>query len=103
MQVLSESMNVLLQVGPEGINITDPAALPKVWHGLSVLQKQAPHIKVIPSQRNFETITRPAPAITSLTKSGAPSFSSPRPHLCNKMTVCYKRSQPLHAGRGHES
>jgi hypothetical protein len=47
MQALSEALNVLLQVGPEGISITDPAALPKVWHGLSVLHKQAPHIKVI--------------------------------------------------------
>ena len=47
MQALSESMNVLLQVSPEGISVSDPAALPKVWQGLSVLHKQAPHIKVI--------------------------------------------------------
>ena len=71
MQALSESMNVLLQVGPEGISITDPAALPKVRHGLSVLHKQAPHLKVnIPHSASLRTITipRPAPAITCLCK-----------------------------------
>jgi len=46
MQALSENVNTMLQVSEDSISVSDPEAVPKVWHGLTVLHEQMLHIKV---------------------------------------------------------
>ncbi len=46
MQALSESANSMLQVSQDGIIAAEVEAVPKVWHGLTVLHEQSSHIKV---------------------------------------------------------
>ena len=46
MQALSESANAMLQVSNDGVSVADVEAVPKVWHGLTVLHEQSSHIKV---------------------------------------------------------
>ena len=46
MQALSENVNTMLQVSEDSISVSDPEAVPKVWHGLTVLHEQTLHMKV---------------------------------------------------------
>ena len=46
MQALSASANAMLQVSQDGVTVADVEAVPKVWHGLTILHEQSTHIKV---------------------------------------------------------
>lgn len=46
MQALSENVNTMLQISEDSIRVSDTEAVPKVWHGLTVLHEQTLHIKV---------------------------------------------------------
>ena len=47
MQALTEKVNSLIQVSQDSISVSDPAAAPKVWMGLTVLHQRTPHVKVL--------------------------------------------------------
>ena len=49
MQALTEKVNSIIQVSQDSISVSDPAAAPKMWIGLTVLHQQTPHVKVIQS------------------------------------------------------
>ena len=47
MQALTEKVTSLIQVSQDSISVSDPAAAPKVWLGLTVLHERTPHVKVL--------------------------------------------------------
>ena len=47
MQALTETVTSMVQVGQDSISVADPAAVPKVWMGLTVLHERTPHVKVL--------------------------------------------------------
>ena len=46
MQALSESVNAILRVSQDGITVADVEAVPKMWHGLTILHQQTGPMKV---------------------------------------------------------
>ena len=47
MQALTEKVNSMIQVSHDSISVSDSAAAPKVWMGLTVLHQRTPHVKVL--------------------------------------------------------
>ena len=47
MQALTEKVTSLIQVSQDSISVSDSAAAPKVWMGLTVLHQRTPHVKVL--------------------------------------------------------
>ena len=47
MQALTEKVNSMIQVSQDSISVSDPAAAPKVWMGLTVLHQRTAHVKVL--------------------------------------------------------
>ena len=47
MQALTEKVNSMIQVSQDSISVSDPAAAPKVWMGLTVLHQRTPHVKAL--------------------------------------------------------